>query len=649
MNQNVNEEGLVERLVDNQAEQFSFRDIVSKVFLRPKLFLFALLVPPFVAMLFTMLVPVEWSAATKILIRYSSADNNILKNIVSGNGLGLSGSTSAALIKSTPVLEKTIQNVGITGEDIYKKPTQSIIDSFTSLFRSNNSDTSEQPDPKQALIDKTGLINGFKASLDSSSKKSSSSAIEILDKKSQVPESMKLDELITLQVKSFNREKVDDMANGLASAFIDEYYRIYTDEAASKLKYIETLIAEEEKALQELESAKPADFAKDGALYTSNNRELISRDVPILSSLATQLSGAEAALTKTQQLYAYNSPRVVRMRSEVTKLKFMLKKQERLEASKQVLEQLKTKRYQAQNAKSIYKDRLVPISIVEYADEPPKSSTAKLKKVIVSAVIGTILGFILATSLMIMLNVIDPRVHFKQDVEKLLPHPIVSNIPLLKDNSFFNYHLWRNNKALEQGMWQLITKVGEKASARSGKVIAISSSSSGEGATFCAMALALNLAKNKSHKVCLIDANFINDQLSRVLNVSNKPGLVEALLDGSVEVESVDHLGSVLSLGQHNRKTELGYYADMAAKLMTKLKKQYDFIVIDTGTALGSNEAVIFGKLANEFIVLAASGITRKGMLKTAVNRLEENGAKVTGIVFNQSKQVLPDVVYKML
>jgi Mrp family chromosome partitioning ATPase/capsular polysaccharide biosynthesis protein len=647
MNQQLNRKTLADRLVDAQPEQFSFRDMISKVFLRPKLFLLALLLPPLVAMFFSSLVPTDWAASTKILIRYSSADNNLLKNLVSDSGLGISGETSAELIKSTPVLEKTIQTVGITEEDIYKKPSRVIMDKLSSIFKFGGSPTNA---PNQENIDRTGLINGFKDSLDSTSKKSGNDqSIEILDKKSQMPESMKLDELITLQVKSFNREKVDDMANGLAAAYIDEYYRIYTEESKNKLSYLDALIEKEEAQLKFIERATPQDFASNNATLNVNSGELISRDVPILNSLATQLTGTETELTRMQQVYAPSSPKLKQLRSQVSNLKFMFKKQERIEVSKQLLEQLNTKRYQALNTQNIYKNRLIPISIVESAAEPGAAGGGKFKKVLVSGVIGFVLGFILAIGLTIVLNVLDPRVHFRKDVEKLVSSPILASIPMLKDVNIFDYKTIGNNPHLEQGVWQLITQVGAKAEVNTGKVITMASSATEEGVTFCSLMLALNLAKNKSSKVCLIDANFIDGGLSSILKLEKEAGLIDAIADHTVSMSTVPAIGDVLTVGNLSRRTELGYYSQTAETIIKQLKTQYDYVIIDAGEALKSNEAQVFGQLSDELIMIVGSGIARKGMLETAVNKLQNNQANVTGIVLNQSKQVLPDAVYKMI
>lgn len=635
---------MAEKMIDSESAVFSFRDLVAKIFLRPKLFFFALLLPPLVAVFFASLVPPDWSASTKILIRYSSADSGVLQDLVSSSRQGLSGTTSAALIKSTPVLEDAIARVGITGDDIYQKSTDVIKGKIAGLFSSDSDDESTSES-------KADLVSSFKASLESSSKKSKKDAIAILEKTSQVPDQFKLDELITIQVKSFNREKVAEMADGLAASFIDEYYRLYAKEAGQQHQYVDGLVKREQEALKQLEQATPTDFAQ-GALALNSGRELPIADVPILASMATQLSLLETELNKMQQVYAPGAAKVRRLKKQVNDLRFQLKKQERIEISKQLIEQLKARRYQALNTEKIYKDRLIPIKVVEYAVEPKPSGAKKLVRIIVSGIVASILGLMLALGLMIFLNAIDPRVHFAKDVSLQVDEPILGSIPKVRKLSLADQRLLSQHETIEQSMWQLITRVGRRSDDSEAKVIALTGTVKGEGTSTTAMALALNLAKNQANKVCLIDANFKDADISHAFNLKDG-GLIEAILGQSSNVRYIEiaenHGLFVMPAGKVSNMTSIGYYADAAENVLNSIKKDFNYIIVDTGLALAANEALTFGGLVDETIVVTAAGVTRKGMLRNAVNKLKSNGIHVSGVVINKTKNVLPEFLYRLI
>lgn len=640
-----------ERLVDSNVETFSFRDVISKPFLRPKTFLFAMLFPAMLAVFLSSLVPSDWSASTKILIRYSNTDSGLLKDLVADAQSGLSSTTSAELMKSLPVLKNTIDSVGITQDDIYQKPMNVIKGKVSAFFKgwigSQDTDEGGNASPEDKLV------ASFKDSLDSSSSKSKNGGIEILEKNSQSGDYGKIDELISLSVKSFNREKVADMANGLAKAFIDDFYKMYADEASQQSKYLSTLVLKQEAELRSIERATPADFAS--GRISASGREAVSYEKPILMSMANQLSEVENELTKMSQIYASNAPQVQRLREQVAKHKFLLKKQELIETSKQLLEQLKTRQYQAINTENIYKNRLIPISVVEKATTPAPSSAKKLVKLIVTGIIGLILGLMFAISLTIILNVLDPRMHFRRDIEQLVGAPIVSAIPKIKvevgEFKLKHFKLLKNNQAAKDAFFQIISKVGDVGEQGKGKVIALTGPAVGDGATFCSLALAMNLAKNKSSKVCLIDANFNSPMLSKLFATNEQHGLIEALVSTQSLTkyqQNVSFNFSVIGAGSTLSRNQLGFYTNVAKKQIDELRELFDYIIIDAGAALRDNEIMVFGSFADEILMVASSGITRKGMLQAAVNKLKTNGSAVTGIIFNQTRQILPNFIYRM-
>jgi len=60
------------------------------------------------------------------------------------------------------------------------------------------------------------------------------------------------------------------------------------------------------------------------------------------------------------------------------------------------------------------------------------------------------------------------------------------------------------------------------------------------------------------------------------------------------------------------------------------------------------NETTVFSSLSDETIVVAACGQTRKGILQAAVAKIHSNQSKVSGIIFNQARQIIPDFIYRL-
>ena len=130
-----------------------------------------------------------------------------------------------------------------------------------------------------------------------------------------------------------------------------------------------------------------------------------------------------------------------------------------------------------------------------------------------------------------------------------------------------------------------------------------------------------------------------------------KFGLIELIEDHERPVACFDESTGLylIQAGNVKLRGELGYYANTAKALFTRLREQYDYIVIDAGAMMNGNDALVFASLADELLMVATSGVTRKGILRAAAEKLETAGLFVTGIIFNQSKEVLPKFLYRLL
>lgn len=473
---------LAEKLMDNQ-QTVSLRTLVTKLFMRPKLFLICMFLPPLLAMFFTSLVPVDWRASAKILIRYSSTESPFLKGLIPDNRLLLSGSSSAELLKSTPTIEIMVNKVGVKGEDVYQKPTSVVSSYLSDLLKSKNSDAENTNSNKQAS-ESMAIASAIQASLEgSAASNSKSSGVEILEKTSQVPDTMKGDELLSIEVRSFNREKVADMTNGLANAFIDEYYRISAEDAHKSYLFLSDLVAQAES------SAKAIEDSSDTKLEANNTPlssvlEQTRQDSPFLANMSRQLTEMETTLAQTQQVYSNNAPKVTRLRNEISQLKLAIKKQERVDTSKQVLQQLKIRKYQAYNTENLYKNRLIPITIVEPATMPAPSKSKALMKYVVSGGVALLLGIILGVSLTVVLNLTDPRLYLRDDIQKITSTPILGTLATL-DRMYPLNLLFGGlslNTGVEAGLLQILGYIAATSHIDKANTILLASPAEGDGA-----------------------------------------------------------------------------------------------------------------------------------------------------------------------
>ncbi len=643
----------VERLADNKHD-VSMREFLTKIYIRPKIFASCIVIPVILALFFTALVPPSWKSSVKIMLRYSSTESAFLRDLIPENRALLSGASSAEILKSIPALVNTIREQDIKDEDIYKKPHE-VLGGYLSGYLEDFFPSSLPPglpgiDPKTLL-----LAKAFKESLEESSSSSSSKKkpVEVLEKSSQLPAGLKGDELITVVVESFNREKVAQMANGLASAFIDEYYRVSAEDAHRSYEFLSELVKKAERDVRIAENPQNAGKTQILPLISAGHAD-IARSSPLLENMSKELASLQNGLIKAEGIYASSSEEVQRLRSQVEKGRKAMEHQERIEGAKQVLEQLKLRRFQALNTENMYKNRLIPISIVEPAFTPKKSLSKVAVRYLIAGGVGLILGIMLALGLMVIFNVVDPCLYASWQIEKLLHLPIMAALPDLgksalrqpleaaKDSSLF----------MVNGLLQILGKMKHSRKEIYGaNVVVLASASKAEGKTFLSLALSGALGQGGRHRILLVDANLNDADITNLLNLSGNSGYVDAMIDGKgVEERIVKNCYrgcDVLPAGSLGQIDALGFYGEELASNIERLRNLYDFIIIDTAPILSSKEALICGMSADSVLVVVSAGHTRKVMVQSAVQRLLEVGVTPEGVIINRKKELLPAFIYR--
>lgn len=640
----------VEKFAD-EPQEISLRELLTKIYLRPTLFWSCVLIPTVLGLLFALLIPTDWKANVKIMLRYSSSESAFLRDLIPDNRPTLSGASSAEILKSIPTLVRTIKEQDIQDEDIYKKPHE-VLGGYVSGYLEQFFPASMPPglpgvDPKTLL-----LAKAFKDSLEKSTSSSSKkNAVEVLEKNSQTPATMKGDELITVEVRSFNREKVASMANGLAHAFIEEYYRVSTEDAHRSYEFLDQLVA---KAEQDVINAERSQATSDATgLANSVSNTTTSNQSPLLDSLSRQLTNVEAALAQAEGVYSSDSEQVQNLRRQVAEVRRSVARQERIDAAKSVLEQLKLRRYQALNTENLYKNRLVPISVVEPAFTPKKSFSKVATRYVIGGGVGLALGLMLGLGLIVLLDSTDPRLHTSWQVQKRVGLRILATLPDLDRKKGRTTLDMASDSSLGMvnGLLQILGRMGGKQTTGTGRIVTLASPARGEGKTLVTLAAAGAFAQGGRHKVLVIDANVQNAELSSLLNLRDKAGFVDAMLDGkglqSRIVASAWRNCDVVPAGNLAGVASLGVYNEELNANLERLKEVYDFIIIDTPPLLSSNEALICGLVSDSTLLVIAGGHTRRALVRAAVQRLKDVGIDLEGVVFNRKREFLPAFIYR--
>lgn len=178
---------------------------------------------------------------------------------------------------------------------------------------------------------------------------------------------------------------------------------------------------------------------------------------------------------------------------------------------------------------------------------------------------------------------------------------------------------------------------------QNGRVIMVASAVPGEGKTFTSMNLAFNMALEKDTSVLLVDADLPKPHISKVFGVSDEPGLLDALMDESRDIESLVLPTSVRGLSflpagkPSSTATELLASERMEAILTDLLRRDPRRIVLfDSSPLLLTTESrALAGVVGQVVIVVRAESTTRQAVLDAVAHVPED---KNVGLVLNQSR-----------
>jgi len=169
----------------------------------------------------------------------------------------------------------------------------------------------------------------------------------------------------------------------------------------------------------------------------------------------------------------------------------------------------------------------------------------------------------------------------------------------------------------------------------------VTSALSGDGKTFASMNLALSIARDRSYTVLLVDGDVAKRHLSHLLGVEKEMGLMDALGNEAVDVESlvlptnIPGL-NILSAGRGRvGATELLLGAHMEEVMGCLSQWDRDrIVIIDSPPLLLSAESRALTHVVGQIVLVVRAGVTPQSAVTEAMSQFSHG--KLTGVLFNQ-------------
>ena len=176
-----------------------------------------------------------------------------------------------------------------------------------------------------------------------------------------------------------------------------------------------------------------------------------------------------------------------------------------------------------------------------------------------------------------------------------------------------------------------------------GNLIMVTSALAEEGKSFTAINLALSIATELDNTVMLVDADVARPSVLRVLGLPPSPGLLDLVLDESLDMSSVllktniDKLSILPSGLQHQRATELLASDAMIRMLGTMASRYPDRIVIfDSPPLLLTTEARVLATHMGQIVMVVRAETTLQSDVQHALHHIEACPVKL--LVLNQAR-----------
>jgi Mrp family chromosome partitioning ATPase len=194
------------------------------------------------------------------------------------------------------------------------------------------------------------------------------------------------------------------------------------------------------------------------------------------------------------------------------------------------------------------------------------------------------------------------------------------------------------------------TLLPERPDGRRMSLIMVTSALPGEGKTFTAINLARSLANERDASVLLLDADVANPRATEILGTLGERGLVDALLDESLDPETLvcdTELGlQFMPAGTH---TDLGAELFGSRQFVATLDRLLEavpgrLILIDTAPLLVTNEGKSLATMPGQVVMVVHADRTPQQAVIEAAGLFAKD--QYVGVVLNQSDEAVGSNYY---
>lgn len=277
--------------------------------------------------------------------------------------------------------------------------------------------------------------------------------------------------------------------------------------------------------------------------------------------------------------------------------------------------------------------------MVSQAEPPSMPASPKL---VPYAALGLLAGLGFGFCLALLRESLDDRVRSPEELEKAVGLPVIDLIPRIRRakrlTAVSEFVVDQPRSAFSEAVRALRSTLQLAPATRRAQVLMFTSVHAGEGKTSLAVSLARSAAR-AGIKAIVVDADLrkpaIADQFGRP-ETPTPPGVIGGAqsLEDAIQVDPRSSAHFIVP-APFSDSVDCALGGTSLREALSKLRKRYDLIILDTAPASTSTDAAQIGGLADAVILVVHWGQTNTEAVATAVRQLAFRGVTVSGVILN--------------
>ncbi|WP_218950856.1 polysaccharide biosynthesis tyrosine autokinase [Acinetobacter sp. YH12128] len=489
-------------------------------------------------------------------------------------------------------------------------------------------------------------------------KQSLPAAVDNILENFSVAEKGKMTGVLGLNYQGQDKEHITQVLNSILAAYSQQNIERSSAESAQTLKFLDEQLPELKQQLDVAEREfnkfrqefNTVDVTKESELYLTQSITLETQK----AQLEQKVAEASAKYTSEHpvmqqmnaQLGAINS-KIAELNATLKKLPDLQRRYLQLYREVEVKQQLYTALLNSYQQLRIAKaGEIGNVRIVDTAVEPIEPiKPKKLIVLILSLFVGGFIGVLIA----LVRNMLRSGIKDSSEIENNLDLPVYATVPrspvqesrikLLKKKKTIPVLAVKNSDDIAiESLRSMRTAIHFALTSAKNNLIMISGPAPEVGKSFISTNLATILAQSDK-RVLIIDADLRRGYLNKYFNHDNQPGLSEYLngqsgIDSIVKTTEIPNL-SVVTRGKSPTNPSELLSSNKFKEFLDLIADKFDHVIIDTPPVLAVTDGIIISQFAGVNLVIARYAKTQMKELELTVNRFEQVGVKVNGIILN--------------